>query len=140
VLSLSSRLATAPAPPPTLSLGTLGKNAQQAKKPVTRAKAAAKTKAGEDDYAALLEAGDSSIEDPLVMEDPMLRLIVAALGSCPRCFDGLLPWKVLLNGERPGHQLRGARVAPKHLQFYHVLGVVSFHWVQVWFALSIEAK
>lgn len=58
------------------------------------------------------EACAAEKADESIMSVPRLRMLVDSLKSCPPCFWGLIPDKVLLDKELPGRQLRGVGCCP----------------------------
>jgi len=72
-----------------------------------KAKPAAKKKDTEDDSEVQQLAPDSDVRD-LILRDPVLKILVEALGNVPNCMVGLLPRQCLETGGKVGKQLRGA--------------------------------
>lgn len=94
------------APAPQVSFGSLAKVAEAPKRKAVKRK---QPEADEEDSAIDLEADEAkpSSADPLILQVPRLKLLVEMLNSCPPCFLGLVPDRILCAKEKSGHQLRG---------------------------------
>ncbi len=68
---------------------------------------ASRKKDAEEDSEVQQLAPDSHIHD-LILQDPVLKSLVEALGNVPNCMAGLLPRQCLETGGKVGKQLRGA--------------------------------
>ncbi len=95
---------------PQVSFGSLSQVPDAKKKPAQKRKRENELVAEEEDKVMIdLEAAESNpaLADPAIMKVPRLKMLVEMLDSCPPCFMGLVPDRVLRAREKPGRQLRG---------------------------------
>lgn len=96
------------APAPQVSFGSLAKVAEAPKRKTQKRK---QPEADEEEVGSAIdleaEEAKPSSADPSILQVPRLKLLVDMLNSCPPCFLGLVPDRILRAKEKPGHQLRG---------------------------------